>query len=224
MHRRKLKKLMDEMNEDSDGRSAPIVKLGDASMASQFTAKNASVAATIDKIRQGGSTLVTTLQMFKILGLNYLATANVLSVMYLDGVKLGDVQAMISGLFTAAFFPFISHARPLPNLSAARRKPNIFCFYVSLSLMGQFAIHLFFLISSVKEAKKHMPEECVEPDSEFHPNLANTVSYMVSKHDASGGYICSELHGTSFQPGHPRKQTILVRACSCRWFLCGYNF
>ncbi|XP_062083748.1 probable manganese-transporting ATPase PDR2 [Humulus lupulus] len=175
----KLKKMMEELNDDSDGR-APIVKLGDASMASPFTAKHASVSPTTDIIRQGRSTLVTTLQMFKILGLNCLATAYVLSVMYLDGVKLGDVQATISGVFTAAFFLFISHARPLPTLSADRPHPNIFCFYVFLSLLGQFAIHLCFLISSVQEAEKHMPEECIEPDSNFHPNLVNTVSYMVN--------------------------------------------
>lgn len=180
MQRQKLKKLMDELNEEGDGRSAPIVKLGDASMASPFTAKHASVAPTTDIIRQGRSTLVTTLQMFKILGLNCLATAYVLSVMYLDGVKLGDIQATISGVFTAAFFLFISHARPLPTLSAERPHPHIFCSYVLLSLLGQFAIHLCFLISSVKEAEKHMPDECIEPDSDFHPNLVNTVSYMVS--------------------------------------------
>ncbi|KAL3835729.1 hypothetical protein ACJIZ3_010465 [Penstemon smallii] len=178
--RQKLKKMMDEMNEESDGRSAPIVKLGDASMASPFTAKHASVAPTTDIIRQGRSTLVTTLQMFKILGLNCLATAYVLSVMNLDGVKLGDVQATISGVFTAAFFLFISHAKPLQALSAERPHPNIFCYYVFLSLLGQFAVHLSFLIYSVKEAEKYMPDECIEPDSDFHPNLVNTVSYMVS--------------------------------------------
>ncbi|PKA61130.1 putative cation-transporting ATPase [Apostasia shenzhenica] len=178
--RQKLKKMLDEMNEEGDGRSAPIVKLGDASMASPFTAKHASVTPTLDIIRQGRSTLVTTLQMFKILGLNCLATAYVLSVMYLDGVKLGDMQATISGIFTAAFFLFISHARPVQTLSAARPHPNIFCAYVFLSLLGQFAMHLCFLIAAVNEAAKYMPEECIEPDSEFHPNLVNTVSYMVN--------------------------------------------
>ncbi|XP_051116163.1 probable manganese-transporting ATPase PDR2 [Andrographis paniculata] len=179
LQRQKLKKLMEEMNEEGDGRSAPMVKLGDASMASPFTAKHASVAPTTDIIRQGRSTLVTTLQMFKILGLNCLATAYVLSVMYLDGVKLGDIQATISGVFTAAFFLFISHASPLQTLSAERPHPNIFCAYVFLSLMGQFAVHIFFLMSSVNEAGKYMPDECIEPDSDFHPNLVNTVSYMV---------------------------------------------
>uniref|UniRef100_A0A0E0L2C5 Cation-transporting ATPase n=2 Tax=Oryza punctata TaxID=4537 RepID=A0A0E0L2C5_ORYPU len=199
--RERLQKMMDEMNEESDGRSAPIVKLGDASMASPFTAKHASVAPTLDIIRQGRSTLVTTLQMFKILGLNCLATAYVLSVMYLDGVKLGDVQATISGVFTAAFFLFISHARPLQTLSAERPHPNIFCAYVFLSILGQFAMHLFFLISAVNEATKYMPEECIEPDSEFHPNLVNTVSYMVNMMIQVATFAVNYM-------GHPFNQSI----------------
>ncbi|XP_042508532.1 probable manganese-transporting ATPase PDR2 [Macadamia integrifolia] len=199
--RQKLKQLMDEMNEEGDGRSTPLVKLGDASMASPFTAKHASVAPTVDIIRQGRSTLVTTLQMFKILGLNCLATAYVLSVMYLDGVKLGDMQATISGIFTAAFFLFISHARPLPTLSAARPHPNIFCAYVFLSLLGQFAVHLLFLISAVNEASKFMPEECIEPDSDFHPNLVNTVSYMVNMMIQVATFAVNYM-------GHPFNQSI----------------
>lgn len=198
--RQKLKKIMEELNEEGDGQ-APIVKLGDASMASPFTAKHASVAPTTDIIRQGRSTLVTTLQMFKILGLNCLATAYVLSVMYLDGVKLGDVQATISGVFTAAFFLFISHARPLSTLSSERPHPNIFCSYVFLSLLGQFAVHLLFLISSVKEAEKYMPDECIEPDSDFHPNLVNTVSYMVSMMIQVATFAVNYM-------GHPFNQSI----------------
>ncbi|XP_059275679.1 probable manganese-transporting ATPase PDR2 isoform X1 [Lycium ferocissimum] len=201
MQRQKLKKLMDELNEGGGDGQAPIVKLGDASMASPFTAKHASVCPTTDIIRQGRSTLVTTLQMFKILGLNCLATAYVLSVMYLDGVKLGDIQATISGVFTAAFFLFISHARPMPTLSAERPHPNIFCAYVFLSLLGQFAIHLLFLISSVNEASKYMPEECIEPDSEFHPNLVNTVSYMV-------GLMLQVATFAVNYMGHPFNQSI----------------
>ncbi|CAA7406797.1 unnamed protein product [Spirodela intermedia] len=199
--RQKLQKMLDELNEDGDGRAPPIVKLGDASMASPFTAKHASVMPTVDIIRQGRSTLVTTLQMFKILGLNCLATAYVLSVMYLDGVKLGDIQATISGVFTAAFFLFISHARPLETLSASRPHPHIFCSYVFLSLLGQFAMHLLFLISAVNEAGKFMPEECIEPDSEFHPNLVNTVSYMVNMMIQVATFAVNYM-------GHPFNQSI----------------
>ncbi|KAL9230101.1 hypothetical protein vseg_005492 [Gypsophila vaccaria] len=201
LKKQQLEKMLQEINEEGDGRSAPIVKLGDASMASPFTAKHASVAPTIDIIRQGRSTLVTTLQMFKILGLNCLATAYVLSVMYLDGVKLGDVQATISGVFMAAFFLFISHARPIQTLSDARPHPNIFCYYVFLSLLGQFSLHILFLISAVKEAEKYMPDECIEPDSEFHPNLVNTVSYMV-------GLMLQVATFAVNYMGHPFNQSI----------------
>ncbi|KAJ1427604.1 P-type ATPase [Sesbania bispinosa] len=200
IQQQKLKKMIDELNEEGDG-GAPIVKLGDASMASPFTAKHASVVPTTDIIRQGRSTLVTTLQMFKILGLNCLATAYMLSVMYLDGVKLGDLQATIRDMFTAAFFFFISNPRPLPTLSAERPHTNIFCAYVFLSLLGQFSIHLFFLTSSVREAGKYMPDECIEPDSDFHPNLVNTVSYMVSMIIQVATFAVNYM-------GHPFNQSI----------------
>ncbi|KAL1201157.1 putative manganese-transporting ATPase PDR2 [Cardamine amara subsp. amara] len=195
-------RMMDRLNNYvGDGRSAPLVKLGDASMASPFTAKHASVAPVKDIIRQGRSTLVTSLQMFKILGLNSLATSYVLSVMYLDGVKLGDVHATINGVLTAALFLSISQSRQLQTLSAERPHPSVFSLYLFLSLLGQFSVHLIFLIYSVKEAEKHMLEECIEPDASFHPNLVNTVSYIVSMMFQVATFAVNYM-------GHPFNQSI----------------
>ncbi|CAI5507494.1 unnamed protein product [Closterium sp. Naga37s-1] len=207
MHQRKVKeqqeklqKLMKELEDGGDGR-APVVKLGDASMASPFTAKHASVKPTRDILRQGRATLVTTLQMFKILGLNCLATAYVMSVMYLDGVKLGDTQATISGVFTAAFFLFLSQAKPLDTLSKERPHPKVFSAYVLISILGQFAIHITFLITAVSWAQTFMPEECIEPDSTFSPNLVNTVSYMANMMIQVATFAVNYI-------GHPFNQSI----------------
>jgi cation-transporting ATPase 13A1 len=55
-------------------------------------------------------------------------------------------QATLSGLLSAGMFFFISHAKPLEKLSATRPHPSIFCLYFFISLLGQFAVQLGFLI------------------------------------------------------------------------------
>ncbi|KAK3233080.1 hypothetical protein CYMTET_56603 [Cymbomonas tetramitiformis] len=140
-----------------------------------------SVKPCIDLVKRGRCTLVTTLQMFKILGLNCLSTAYVLSVQYLDGVKLGDTQATITGMLTALMFLFISHAEPLERLSHQRPYSSIFCPYFILSILLQFTSHIAFLIISVQGAVSFMPEGLTrDPDGDFAPNMVNTISWLVN--------------------------------------------
>jgi manganese-transporting P-type ATPase len=150
-------------------------------MASPFTAKDPSVAPCLDVLRQGRAALVTTVQMFKILGLLSLSTAYSLSVLYLDGIKLGDLQATLAGLLTAGMFFFISNAQPLEEISKQRPHSRIFSFYMFSSLLCQFACHMAFLMTMQRNAHAIMlPEDRQEPDADFKPNLINTVCFLAN--------------------------------------------
>ena len=67
------------------------------------------------------------LQIYKIQALSCLTLAYCLSALYVDGVKLGDQQMMMSGLFSAVLFLLMSHAKPLDTLARTRPPSSIVC-------------------------------------------------------------------------------------------------
>ena len=168
---------------------------GDASLAAPFTARSAGVAPCLDVIRQGRAALVATVQMFKILGLNCLTSAYVMSVQFLDGVKFGDAQMTAGGLLTAAMFLSLSRACPEERLASAPPRASVFAPGVMCSLAAQFAAHLAFLLAAVEVARRTVgdansaPEYVSRPnasarvhplDAPFAPSPINTVSFLVN--------------------------------------------
>lgn len=203
--RRRRKKTIREWVEEEEDDSLPVVSLGDASIASPFTSRFSTVTPCVDIVKQGRSTLVTYVQMFKILGINCLSSAYSMSVMYLNGVKMGDTQATVSGVIIALLFMSLSNTSANEKLSAARPHSKVFCRYFMVSMVGQFFFHFAYLYGTYRYALTFAgddvaaapeavpagaPGNSTEADpasgaSEkeaggFEPNLVNTVAFTVN--------------------------------------------
>lgn len=183
LQREALAKKMDELTAsigDTDDQP-PLVKLGDASIASPFTSRRMTIDSCASIIRQGRCTLATTLQMYQILALNCLISAYSLSVLYLQGVMLGDKQMTVTGLVLAVASFMVSRSKPLKKLSPQRPASSVFAPSMFLSLLGQFAVHVAALIMCMRYVQPYMEGvEKPELDADFAPSLINTAVFLLT--------------------------------------------
>ena len=159
------------------------VALGDASVASPFTSRVTSSRWTKDVLQRGRCTLITMLQIYKILGVNCLVNALVLSNLHLVGAKQGDAQLTAVGLVVAGLFFFVTKGKPLEKLSKKRPPSSILSFQAITSIAVQFAVHFVCImavtgISTLYLDPKYDPS--LVPDGAFNPNTLNTATFLIT--------------------------------------------
>ena len=103
-----------------------------------------------------------------------------------QGIKLGDFQATVSAFISAGLFFVISSAKPLDKLSRQRPHPNIFCAYVFLSMLGQFALHTAFLMFVYSGAVAIMPKVSFQAHTSMPMPLTALAVHWGSGQQAQG--------------------------------------
>jgi len=157
------------------------VALGDASMASPFTSRTMSIKCCKDILLRGRCTLVTMLQIYKILGVNCLVNALVLTNLHMHGVKQGDRQLTVMGLVVAALFLFVTKGKPLNSLASKRPPSSVLCVQALISIASQFLIHLVSILAVANMTLPYIdPDDpSMTPDGPFNPNTLNTACFLI---------------------------------------------
>mmetsp|Transcript_100697 Transcript_100697/g.285379 ORF Transcript_100697/g.285379 Transcript_100697/m.285379 type:complete len:1193 (-) Transcript_100697:154-3732(-) len=199
------------MKHAAEGRQQPdllgdggvqLVRLGDASIASPFTYKGDSIKCSLHILRCGRATLSTVLMMYKIMGLNSVMSAFAMSVLTLDGVKLGDGQTAMESLFTSLCFFLVSRSAPAKQLAKEQPTCSVFAWSVLLTLALQLAVHMSVLLSGWQLAVQFRPGDFKRDlEGEFEVNLTNSVIFQ----------LMAAMHASSFlanYEGHPFMQPL----------------
>ena len=191
-------KLMSEAEAD-----VMRVSLGDASVAAPFTHRGTSIGCCKAIILQGRCTLVTMLQIYKILGVNCLVTALTLSKLTILGAKQGDSQMTAMGIVIAALFFMISLSKPLDKLSVERPSTSVLSFSALLSIAVQFAVHFAFISLAAAIAIPHLDPYNTSniPDAPFAPTPLNSAVFLVNMCIFTNTFIVNYV-------GHPFTQSI----------------
>jgi cation-transporting ATPase 13A1 len=158
------------------------VALGDASVASPFTSRATSIKCTKDVLQRGRCTLVTMTQIYKILGVNCLVNALVLSSLHLSGAKQGDYQLTVVGIIVAGLFFFVTKGEPVNKLSPHRPPPSVLCKQVVTSITSQFAIHFTCITAITVLSKFYLDpyDPSLVPDGAFNPNTLNSATFVMT--------------------------------------------
>lgn len=200
-----------------------FVALGDASVASPFTSKTMSIKCACDVLQRGRCTLVTMLQIYKILGINCLVNALVLTKLHMAGAKQGDRQLTVVGLVIAGLFLFVTKGQPLRTLSPERPPSSVLCARALLSITAQFLVHFLaiFAVTDLSAAYMDPWDPSLVPDGPFNANVLNTSTFLMTVL-ATVSTFAINYQGRPFMEDLSENLVLLrsVQACYAVLFAC----
>ncbi|KAH0786931.1 manganese-transporting ATPase 13A1 [Histomonas meleagridis] len=185
-------------------------KLGAASIASPFVSKRSTVSGCIDIIRYGRSTLSSTLDLFKQLSLNCLIGAYTLSVLFIENVRFGERQMMVSSSIIMIASMSISWAVPKRQLSVERPFPGQFNLYLICSVLLQFGFHFLFLYLThqLVYAAGYKVDK-FNYLAHFSPSLLNTAMFIM-KAEMEIVTILINYRGSPFMQSFTENKMLLI--------------
>ncbi|GAW79162.1 cation transporting ATPase [Plasmodium gonderi] len=204
------KKQLENMMQSMDD-SLPLIKLGEASIASPFTYKGNDIKCIKEIICCGRCALSKVIMMYKLMIINSLITAFSVSILTLDGVKLSDAQTTVISLLYTSLIVLISKTTPLKSISNYSPPNSLFNISVMSSLISQVFIHFSILIYGWKLACSYrQPDYVPDLKGDFSPNLVNTCIYYLIYCINLSIFSCN-YEGLPFMtPIHKNKEIVYI--------------
>ena len=200
-----------------------FVSLGNASVASPFTSRKTSVRCCKDILQQGRCTLVTMISIYKILGVNCLVNALVLTKLHQKGVKQGDRQLTAVGIVVSILFLFVTRAKPLPKLSAHKPPSSVLCKGTLISMVVQFGIHFLAImaVTFMSDVFVDPYDPSMVPDGPFNPNTLNTATFLITVLASINGFLVNYRGKPYMEELHMNKLYFRsIQGCYFVLFVC----
>jgi cation-transporting ATPase 13A1 len=203
------------------------VSLGNASVASPFTSRKTSIRCCKDILQQGRCTLVTMIQIYKILGVNCLVNALVLTKLHQKGVKQGDRQMTAVGLVVAGLFLFVTRGKPLSKISPRKPPSSVLCKETLLSMTVQFVIHFVAIMTVTYMSDVYVDPydpSAMVPDGPFNPNTLNTATFLVTVLATINTFVVN-YRGRPFMENLTENKLLFrsIQACYAVLFVCALD-
>ncbi|CAL6019613.1 Cation-transporting_ATPase [Hexamita inflata] len=153
------------------------MKMGDATIAAQFTVKSGSLVGVLDIIRQGRCALATVQMNFKTTALECLVGAYSMTAMTLNGVRSSEYQLIASSLLQTAIVMYISKAKQQTQISATKPPKTIAGSYLIFSMFAQALVHIGCLYFVQLLAGSQL--QTFDFGYKFQPSLVNTCVFFM---------------------------------------------